>query len=242
MKINFDDLEQRLNYKFKKDLSLLEQALTHSSYANEKSYDVKDYERLEFLGDAILEFIVSDYLINAEPDQKEGELTKRRAYLVCEKSLSSFAKEINLGNFLRLSPGELKNNGNERESILSDVFEAVIAAIYIDGGLDCAKSFVLPYIKKAIQSEDYKTYSNDCKTELQEVLQRKYNGNIDLKYIVNRQEGPDNEKVFHVSAILDGKIIGRGSGTSKKRAEQKAAEWALKHLDIDFEAIPGTKE
>ncbi len=214
------ELEKNIGYEFK-DKELLRLALTHSSYANEKG-NKRDNERLEFLGDSVLGFITAEYLFKSLSDRPEGELTKLRANAVCEKSLAQFAAEINLGEHVLLGKGEIMTGGRERPSILSDAFESVIAAIYLDGGMDQAEKFVLRFVSKTttdtVQATDYKTL-------LQEVIQK--NPDEHLTYSLAAQSGPDHDKTFTVEVFLNSNCIGTGSGHSKKKAEQAAAKEAL---------------
>ena len=218
------ELEDKIGYHFK-NKELLNTALTHSSYAKErKSQHIKYNERLEFLGDAVLSVIVSDYIFLHCPDLPEGELTKLRASLVCEKSLFEFAKKIDLGNFLVLSKGERKNGGAERPSIVSDAFEALIAAVYLDGGIEPATKHVLNVIIPAIKSSK-KPQMKDYKTTLQEIIQK--NPGERLEYVPVSESGPDHNKHFVFEVHLNSNVIGRGGGKSKKEAEQQAAREAL---------------
>ncbi|MEE1219243.1 MAG: ribonuclease III [Ruminococcus sp.] len=217
-------LEKRIGYKFKNP-DLLKVALTHSSYANEhKAQHIKYNERLEFLGDAVLSIVVSDYIFKNCPELPEGELTKLRASLVCERSLYGFAKQINLGNHLILSKGERHNGGSDRPSILSDAFEALIAAIYIDGGIEPASAHILKFVIPAIKNTKKKPI-NDYKTTLQEIIQK--NPGEQLEYVVVDEKGPDHNKHFVVEVHLNSNVIGKGGGRSKKEAEQQAAREAL---------------
>ena len=218
------ELEDKIGYHFK-NKELLNTALTHSSYAKErKSQHIKYNERLEFLGDAVLSVIVSDYIFLHCPDLPEGELTKLRASLVCEKSLFEFAKKIDLGSFLVLSKGERKNGGAERPSIVSDAFEALIAAVYLDGGIEPATKHVLNFIIPAIKSSK-KPQVKDYKTTLQEIIQK--NPGERLEYVPVSESGPDHNKHFVFEVHLNSNVIGRGGGKSKKEAEQQAAREAL---------------
>ena len=222
-------LEQAIGYTFR-DKSLLEQALSHSSYANEVLRDgLKSYERLEFLGDSVLGFVTADYLYKNYPKLHEGELTKLRAELVCEKSLELSAKKLGLGEYLRLGKGEEAGGGRTRTSIVADLVEAVLAAIYLDGGFGPAKDFVYRFVlsdpKARLQ------LSTDYKTMLQELVQRKKDQL--LEYHLLAETGPDHEKEFSVSVSLNGETVGEGTGTSKKRAEQAAAEQAIGKLFPD---------
>ncbi|MBQ8203308.1 MAG: ribonuclease III [Clostridia bacterium] len=216
-------LESRLGYNFK-DISLLKNALVHTSYSNEVRRGIASNERLEFLGDSILSIIVSEHIYNKFPGMPEGELTRLRASLVCEKSLCGFARELDLGHFLYLGKGEDKGGGRNRDSILADAFEAVIAAIYLDGGMAAAKPFVMNFVLREID-EHIEDNTKDYKTILQEIIQR--NPEESVTYILTGEEGPDHDKRFTVEVHLNSNVIGEGSGKSKKRAEQMAAKQAL---------------
>ncbi len=219
-----EDLQNIIGYHFT-NKELLVEALTHSSYANEhRSKHIRYNERLEFLGDAVLSIVVSDYIFKNCPELPEGELTKLRASLVCEKSLFEFAKTINLGKYLVLSKGERNNGGAERPSIVSDAFEALIAAIYIDGGMDAAAKHILHFVIPAIKNSKKKKI-NDYKTTLQEIIQK--NPGEQLEYVLVGQSGPDHNKHFVVEVHLNSNVIGKGGGRSKKEAEQQAAREAL---------------
>ena len=220
------NLQQTIGYTFR-DLSLLETALTHTSYANEVLKDgLQSYERLEFLGDSILGFTTADYLISAFPQLHEGELTKLRAELVCESSLAETAKRLGLGEYLRLGRGEESGGGRQRISIIADVVEAVIAAIYLDGGLTAAKRFIYDHVLVDVK---FRVRLNaDYKTMLQELVQQKKNQV--LTYELLGESGPDHDKQFSVRVLLNGQPVGTGSGTSKKRAEQAAARQAVERL------------
>jgi len=221
MQTDLKSFQNNINYHFK-DESLLERALSHSSFVNEKQSGGKSNERLEFLGDSVLGFIAAEHFFLHYAGMPEGELTKLRAATVCETSLCSFARELDLGNFLYLGRGELITGGKERSSILADAFEAVLAAIYLDGGIDEAKRFVLRFIKEA----DKKARSfKDYKTILQEVVQRNPEENVE--YVLTAESGPDHNKSFAVEVHLNSNVIGRGTGKSKKLAEQAAAKEAL---------------
>lgn len=216
-------LEKNLGYKFN-NKSLLENALTHSSYANEVRNGITSNERLEFLGDSVLSVIVADYLFKNFKTIPEGELTKLRASLVCEKSLCAFAREINLGVHLLLGRGEEKGGGRERDSILADAFEAVLAAIYLDGGMEVAREYVLRFVKAELENRDDEVFK-DYKTALQEIIQR--NPEESVVYILKSENGPDHNKVFEVEVHLNSNVIGVGKGKNKKQAEQMAAKQAL---------------
>lgn len=218
------DLQNKIGYQFKNP-ALLNEALTHSSYANEhKSQHIKYNERLEFLGDSVLSIVVSDYIYKNCPELPEGELTKLRASLVCEKSLYEFAKKIDLGKYLILGKGERNNGGADRPSILSDAFEALIAAIYIDGGIAPASKHILNFVIPAIKNSKKKKI-NDYKTTLQEIIQK--NPGEKLEYVLVKESGPDHNKHFVVEVHLNSNVIGKGGGRSKKEAEQQAAREAL---------------
>lgn len=215
--------EEILNYKFN-NINLLENALTHSSYANEVHSAHGSNERLEFLGDSVLSIIVSEYLYKNFKKLPEGELTKLRASLVCEKTLCMFSRQMNVGDFLLLGKGEAHNHGNERPSILADAFEAILAAIYIDGGIEAAKKHVLRFVIPELENGEYELF-NDYKTALQEVIQR--NPEERLTYVLIDETGPDHDKRFTVEVHLNSNVIGTGVGKSKKQAEQAAAHQAL---------------
>lgn len=214
-------LQQKAGHVFK-NTELLERALTHSSYANEKGSVKDSNERLEFLGDSVLGLISAQYFFTKYKDRPEGQLTKMRSAAVCEEACCGFAREIDLGNYLLLGCGEESAGGRERTSILADAFEAFIAAIYLDGGFDAAKQFVLPFI---IESDEQRKGFTDYKTQLQEVVQE--NPEVTLKYVLASESGPDHDKRFTVEVMLDGNCIGKGTATTKKHAEQEAARQAL---------------
>ena len=217
------DLQEAIGYSFS-DPSLLAEALTHSSYAHEQHKHMKYNERLEFLGDAVLSIVVSDYIYKHCPDLPEGALTKLRASLVCEKSLFDFAKQIELGSYLRLSNGERRNGGAKRPSIVSDAFEALIAAIYLDGGIEPARKHILRFVVPEIENRKHHSFK-DYKTSLQEIVQK--NPGERLEYRLIGSSGPDHDKHFKVEVCLNSNVIGRGGGRSKKEAEQQAAREAL---------------
>ena len=224
-------LEKRIGYVFKNG-SLLERALTHSSYSNEsglKNHHMYCNERLEFLGDSVLSLITSNYLYKTFSDCPEGELTRMRAEVVCERALSGYAIEIGLGQYLLLGIGEEKNNGRERRSILADAFEALLAAIYLDAGengMERVQEFLLPFIIREIDKiSTSKGFCGDPKSLLQQFVQQA-EGDF-LEYVVVGQSGPDHMKLFKVEARLNSNVIGRGQGRSKREAEQNAAKEAL---------------
>ena len=217
-----EEYEKLIGYQFR-DKRLLETALTHSSFANEKK--CKSYERLEFLGDSVLGFVTAEYLFKSFPDLPEGELTKTRAALVCERSLCKFSQELQVGSFLRLSHGEMNSGGRERPSILADAFESTVAAIYRDSGdLEEARKFVLRFIVPMMKTYHSKPFK-DYKTTLQEIVQQ--NPEEHLEYVVTGESGPDHNKHFVVEVHLNSNVIGKGGGKSKKEAEQQAAREAL---------------
>ena len=220
-----EELEEIIGYHFK-NKHYLTQALTHSSYANEKKLGkLGSNERLEFLGDAVLELVSSDFLYHKYPDKPEGELTKIRASIVCEPTLAYCAADIHLGSYLLLGKGEEATGGRERNSVVSDAMEALIGAIYLDGGFASAKEFIHRFILNDIE---HKQLFYDSKTILQEIVQAGYNE--ELNYQLIREEGPDHDKRFVVEARIGEKSIGEGMGHTKKAAEQEAAYQALLKL------------
>ncbi len=218
-----EELENKIGYTFK-NRKLLKIALTHSSFANESGGKFVSYERLEFLGDSVLGIITSDYIFRTFPHLPEGELTKLRATLVCEKQLCVFSQELGLKKFIKLSRGERHCMGQNRPSILADVFEAICAAIYLDSGMEEAKNFVLKFIVPAVKNPRIQN-AKDYKTDLQEIVQ-KHPGET-IEYVLIKEEGPDHDKKFTVEAKISNNPVGRGSGKSKKEAEQHAAKAAL---------------
>jgi len=219
-------LENKLEYKFNNP-SLLIQAVTHSSYANEmKMSKESNNERLEFLGDAVLELVTSEYVYNKYKDLPEGDLTKLRAGMVCEQTLSSCAKDLNIGDFLLLGKGEDNSGGRTRDSILSDALEAIIGAIYLDGGFTSAKEFVQ---KKILNQIEDKELFFDSKTILQEIIQNE-NHKQKIRYKLISEEGPDHNKSFTIALYVGNKQYGCGVGRTKKAAEQEAALQAIKKL------------
>ncbi len=216
------ELQKSIGYEFKKE-QLLRQALTHSSYAHEKNLkELMDNERLEYLGDAVLELVSSEFLFMNHPEMNEGQMTKLRASLVCEQSLSACARQIELGSYLLLGNGEDLTGGRERDSILSDAWEAVIGAIYLDGGFTNAKEFILKFVLTDIE---HKKLFYDSKTMLQELIQNKYRQT--LHYVLLSEEGPDHNKTFTVQAYMDDTPLMTGRGRTKKAAEQNAAYQSL---------------
>ena len=218
-----EELENKIGYTFK-NRKLLKIALTHSSFANESGGRYVSYERLEFLGDSVLGIITSDYIFRTFPHLPEGELTKLRATLVCEKQLCVFSQELGLKKFIKLSRGERHCMGQNRPSILADVFEAICAAIYLDSGMEEAKNFVLKFIVPAVKNPKIQN-AKDYKTDLQEIVQK--NPGETIEYVLIKEEGPDHDKKFTVEAKISNNPVGRGSGKSKKEAEQHAAKAAL---------------
>ncbi len=217
--------EQLIGYTFR-EKRLLQNALTHSSYANEKHWKYeRNNERLEFLGDAVLELVSSDFIFHEHAHDMEGDMTKLRASLVCERSLAASAREIQLGKYIYLGKGEAATGGAERDSILSDAFEAVIGAIYLDSGLEEARKFILRFVLSNIEE---KKLFYDSKTALQEMVQNK--GNNTIFYELVSQTGPDHAKVFEVNCCVEGNVVGTGTGRSKKVAEQNAAYEAILKL------------
>ena len=220
------DLEAAIGYRFR-NITLLSNALTHSSYANEFWHNsLMSNERLEFLGDSVLGMVVAEYLYKKFPHRPEGDLTRMRADMVCEQALAGVADRLNLGSHLLLGHGEEQNGGRKRDSILADAVESVIAACFLDGGMEAAKGviekFVLCEFPDAPHNQDYKT-------QLQELIQQKKNQV--LAYSLTGESGPDHDKRFFVSVALNGTVVGEGSGSSKKRAEQDAARAALELLN-----------
>ena len=216
---DFSQLEGAAGYCFE-DKTLLKQAMTHSSYANEhRAQHMKDNERLEFLGDAVLEVISSEFLFKEYPEMPEGDLTKLRASIVCEPTLALCARDLNLGEYLLLGKGEERTGGRGRDSIVSDAMEAFIGAIYLDGGFANAKEFIDRFIMKDIE---HKKLFYDSKTILKEIVQRDHKVE-EITYQLIGEEGPDHNKKFVVDLLIGGKVEGQGSGRTKKAAEQEAA-------------------
>ena len=224
------ELEDKIGYQFK-NKNLLLQALTHSSYANEGKKHGRNNERLEFLGDSVLSVIVAKHLFLKYKDIPEGELTKLRASLGCEKALDVFAQQLGLGEYLRLGKGEEMTGGRNRPSILADAFEAVIAALYLDGGYQAAQKFVLSFIPENLDVKSANQLA-DYKTTLQEIIQQ--NREEKIEYVLADENGPDHAKVFTAEVLLNSNVIGVGEGSSKKQAEQNAAREALKLMGYDF--------
>jgi len=220
--VNLVELEQKIKYEFK-DKELLKKALTHTSYAYERG--VESNEKLEFLGDSILQFVSSEYLYLNFPKLKEGEMTKVRATVVCENSLYKIAKQLGFGKFLNLGKSELATGGNDRPAILADSVEAVIAAMFMDGGLEPVKRFIIENLSKEIEAASKNVGLKDYKTVLQEKLQ--INGDVKIEYIIISEKGPDHDKTFEAQVKCNNKKLATGTGKTKKQAEMKAAEKAL---------------
>jgi len=218
-------LEERIGYRFH-DRALLKQALTHSSFTNEQRINkAKNYERLEFLGDAVLELVSSEFLYKEHESVPEGELTKMRASMVCEPALAFCARDLELGQFMRLGRGEESTGGRERDSITSDAMEAVIGAIYLDGGMEPAKAFIYRFILSDLEN---KRLFYDSKSNLQELIQGKLKK--DFHYELLLENGPEHDKSFEVEVFMEQESLGKGSGRTKKAAEQQAAYQALLRL------------
>lgn len=223
------ELEEAIGYRFH-NISLLQNALAHSSYANERWHNgLLSNERLEFLGDSILGMLVAEYLFRSFPDRPEGDLTRMRADMVCEKTLASVADTLNLGKHLLLGKGEEQGGGRNRESILADAVESVIAACFLDGGLEAAENFIRKFI--LVKVPVHQLYNVDYKTQLQELVQQRKNQQ--LSYELIGESGPDHDKHFDVEVCLNGKVVGKGTGSSKKRAEQDAARAAIEALFLN---------
>ena len=225
---NFRELEEKIKYKFA-DENILFEALTHSSYSNEnKEVELICNERLEFLGDSVLGMIIGDYLFTTHPDFPEGELTKLRAKIVCEPTLSECSKDINLGKYMFFGKGEEITGGRNRVSILADAYEALVAAIYIDGGLEKARAFILRTLNESIQDALNGKIFLDYKTTLQENIQSK--SNEPIIYNIVKEKGPDHRKEFFAEVLIGECRYGTGNGNSKKEAEQNAAKEALRRI------------
>lgn len=219
------DLEKAIGYQFK-NITLLQNALSHSSYANERFHDsLRSNERLEFLGDSILGMVTAEYLYRNFSDRLEGDLSRMRADMVCEKSLARIAERIDLGKHLLLGNGEEQSGGRNRDSILADAVESVIAACFLDGGMEPVRAFINTFVLTEVPVQ--KMHNADYKTALQEKVQQKKNQT--LTYVPAGESGPDHDKRFDVEVFLNGTLLGKGSGSSKKRAEQDAARVALEN-------------
>ncbi len=224
-KVNYSELEKNIGYTFK-NKELLKTALTHTSYANENQ--VNSNEKLEFLGDSILEFISSIYIYNNYTNLKEGEMTKVRAQVVCEASLFKVAMTHNFSDFLRLGKSEIVSGGQVKEAILADSVEAIIAAMYIDGGLEPVNEFIINNLKDEIEFASKNVGQKDYKTVLQEILQK--HGDVHIEYKIIKEAGPDHNKIFNAEVIYNGKVLETGEGRSKKLAEMDAARHAIDKL------------
>lgn len=224
------NLQEIIGYAFK-DSKNLDIALTHTSYVNEnKGKNKKHNERLEFLGDAVLGLVVSRYVFENFPDLTEGEMSRLRAGVVCEPSLATCARKISLGKFLKMGKGEIASGGFDKDSVLSDTYEAVIGALYLDGGYEAAKALILKALEDEIHSLKGLAWLADCKTHLQEQLQK--NSTSPISYKVIKEEGPDHQKIFTVELSHEGKTLATGEGRSKKEAEQAAAKAAIETLKL----------
>ena len=223
--MELQELEKNIEYKFK-NINLLKKALTHTSYANE--HNVESNEKLEYLGDSILEFISSKYLFNEYKNLNEGEMTKVRATVVCEDSLYKIAIKHNFSDFLYLGKSERMNNGHLSKAILADSVEAVIAAIYLDSNIECVEKFIISNLSSPIELASKNVGNKDYKTVLQEKLQ--VNGNVNIKYSILNEKGPDHDKIFESIVQLNGKEIGRGIGKCKKLSEMEAAKNELEKI------------
>ena len=223
-KYSTDKLEERIGYVFR-DKDLLRQALTHSSYANERKINkVKDYERIEFLGDAVLEMISSEYLYNSRSEMSEGQLTRTRAAMVCEPSLAACARDLSLDRYILLGKGEEMTGGRSRDSIISDVMEALIGAVYLDGGFERAREFIHRFVLSDLED---KALFYDAKSILQEEMQK---DGGDIRYVLVGESGPEHDKSFFVEVYQGDVLLGSGSGHNKKAAQKKAAYEALLRL------------
>jgi ribonuclease III len=224
------ELEERLGLSFKSE-ELFRTALTHSSFANGKK-GIKYNERLEFLGDSVLQLCITEYLFSRFKGMPEGELTRMRALIVCEASLFNIAKSWNLGQYLFMSRGEELTGGRERTSILADAVEAVIASIYLDNGMETARKFILRNFEETIMKASRNEIIVDFKTKLQERLQK--NGNIDINYEIMKEEGPAHRRKFFCKVLINSESMGYGVGYSKKEAEQYAAQEALERMEAEY--------
>lgn len=224
---NINELENRLGIKFD-NKDILAEALTHSSFINQNK-SIRHNERLEFLGDSILQLSISEYLYKNHSDKNEGELTRTRALIVCENSLYEIAQKLCIGQFINMSKGEELTGGRERVSILADCVEAIIAAIYLDCGLEKAKQFIISNFQDIINKAISNKIVLDYKTKLQEILQQ--NGDVSILYNLVKFEGPPHRRKFYVEVLVEERLLGIGSGYSKKEAEQNAAKEALLNVE-----------
>lgn len=230
-KFYIDELEKTLNITFK-NKKLLEAALTHSSFANQYK-NVEFNERLEFLGDSVLQLCITEYLFNNYKEKTEGELTKKRALIVCENSLYEIAKKLNLGNYIKMSKGEELTGGRHRVSIQADCVEAILAAIYLDKDINYVKDFIITNFKDIIDKAMKDEIVLDYKTKLQEILQK--NGEIDITYELVKYEGPPHRRKFFTKVLIDNMVMGEGEGYSKKESEQNCAKEAISKLEDEHE-------
>jgi ribonuclease-3 len=222
------DLESDLGYRFN-DIQLLKQALTHSSHANERTTETGDNEQLEFLGDSVLGFVVSDYLYRAHPSLSEGQLSRLKGFFVSSANLIKYAERVHLGSYLQLGKGEEKTGGRTKQTLLVDALEAILGAIYLDGGIDEARRVMLGFLEPQMEDVgESERQVSDFKTELQEQLQARRLGRAE--YIVASEEGPDHQKLFTVEVMIDGEPAASGAGLTKKAAEQAAARHALARI------------
>jgi ribonuclease-3 len=230
---NIADLENNLGYTFKKK-SLIKEAITHKSYAHEKQKGSLSFnERMEFLGDSVLELIISEYIFTTYPEYTEADLSRIKAYTVQESTLAEIAKSINIGEYLVLGKGEEMTGGRKKNSLLADAFEAVLAAIYLDGGYKKAKAFILRHLTYKTDELSTKNFIFDFKTKLQEVAQAHFG--VLPAYIMHKEEGPEHKKTFEVKVFINDDYLGSGKGKTKKAAAQKAAEAALKKIKKNHE-------
>ena len=223
--MELEKLEKSIKYEFN-NKEILKRALTHTSYANE--HKKESNEKLEFLGDSILEFISSDYIYHKYPSLTEGEMTKVRAAVVCGENLAKVAKLYNIGEWLYLGNSELRSGGKDRVAILEDATEAIIAAIYLDGGIEPVKKFIIENLKEEIEKATKNVGIKDYKTVLQEILQE--NGEVKIQYEIIKEMGPDHDKSFIAQVKLNGKVLAKGEGKSKQKAEMKAAKKAINEI------------
>jgi len=225
-RMNFMDLKIDYNFKNKKYLDI---ALTHSSFAHEAKAGLENNERFEFLGDAVLELVISGFIFRQFPEMPEGELTKLRASIVCETSLAKKARQINMGECIKLGRGEEHTGGRNRDSILADAMEALFGAVYLDSGIYSARDFIINIMQDSIFEARKSFKSRDCKTHLQEIIQSRSKEAVE--YNIISETGPAHEKVFTVEVVHCGKILGSGSGKNKKEAEQNAAADAIAKIE-----------
>lgn len=224
-RIKFDELEEKIGYTYR-DKGLLRQAMTHKSFINEQKINkLRTYERIEFLGDAVLELVSSEYFYHRYKEMSEGYLTRKRASAVCESSLAITARELELGKYLLLGKGEERTGGRERDSIIADAVEAIIGSIYLDGGMDKAKEFIMRFVLNDLETKEL---FYDAKSILQEMVQAKKSGSLEYRLV--GEMGPAHEKVFCTEAWFNGKLVGEGKGASKKLSEQRAAYEAIMRL------------